>query len=1567
MFPLKLGSALVQSISLAVLIAMPVSGRSEIPGDPLAPARERLQREVAEMDAAQERCEVQRKQLDAQRNTLWNTIRKDSAGIAFDKDATWMRLKDQLGDLKRQEADMTTRQKSAAAEQDDDLKQRIQIEAYEIRRQREATEAASSQHEKELATQARPELGARYAELEAIDAKREQVTQESLALRGKRYAAWRGAQDLAPRIITEKKDQRTVVLQVSPPEDAEARRARFAERNAPDTIRALGQKMAHYLDLDAPGLEQIKALLKEERYAEALDAYKAFFIAKMQAPRRYGLPETAFRDWLLVRQEPPQPWLEDAMHGVFRQEYRGEILKVDVGTPGAMQWCFVNDDYLGFNLENKLVFFYRGFGRPFTGNGYGVRTLFDGYLATGDARYLEAWCAVMDDWYLNWRDALNRCPENIRSYDAIAADLNVFLGQLRVAACMQENFAEALSSASLVRALMQAIEEYGSVTIRVKRSTIFNWTAMGLDHVFRFSLLLPEWRSMQWSLTEARKLAEREWRLTIAPDGGGREFSDEGHQGVWAWVYANMVEMLDEARPAWYTPEYEREFRDLTERNLRFFVRHLKPDGHRHNDDYRGCSDFFFNKKPWFDGPHSLELQAPELLQEPEIARVLNAVYGSSKSRGDVPEPILKAGPPTHLDDAMPYLATFYQRRTWDPKDHFLYMRALKTNSNPDEDCAGLKVWAFGRMLMEAPPIYVDGISQNVHHGLVENPGAKTEFLVHDDGMPGRGLWHASERFGLMEGIYAGAYEETGNRVHWSPFKSGGFAIPLQAVGKPAVTDVREHSRRVFFLRPQGIWIVVDRMTSEAEHQYEQNYEIYTPVRAFDWYNRTNTPIPNADKRVVLDAHSAAIKTDNPGFGNVSIYQAATSPIELRFRQGSRIENNDLDRKTPGELSVAQSEWQRHPMGMEDGKVEAGSPCKVFGFSRKVQTLFGGRGVQILVSVIVPRKAGTGPEGDLRDLRSLNGPDGVVGLQATAPDGTTFAFQTASHQENRLDIDIVSMIGESLLMTNSKGEWNGIAVGCRAFTVGDKKQAVETPDFEFDLTKEDRIPIYPPIAPVTFQPAHDVFTDAVEVRMESTTPGVEIHSTIGGEDPTPRAPTATSPVTLRETTRIKAVAMRPGLADIPWVIDGGRASLPTWAVYRREPSRSAVPAPNAQPGLNYEYFEGSAFELFTVSTLKPPLKQGSVKNLFDVSMRTTDEEFGVRYSGWINVPKSGVYTFHAPHEFWYPDIECSYDLRLFIDGEEWYPSTRHHAFGTWSIPLDHGPHAFECIFVDVRRKDGKVEAWRDFPNPKAEWKGTTPVLEVTGPGLAKRPLPDAWFTHAPREPLNDVRNTDPAFVEARRAASEEAREAEKRKREPLLGEALLACWDFERIEGEIIPDVSGSGYDGRLLGGKIVASPGGHGLRLSDRNQGVAIQGQLPIFDTEHDFTIACLVKIEPGSPGFILRKSKQWARDGLGWSAGGRFQYFNATDGNSDISGRQEGLTGAWQWLVVTYHASSGLLRLYRNGEVTGYGTVQSPPAANDVPLHLGYDIKADIEEVRIYGRALDRETLRYLANHSP
>jgi hypothetical protein len=129
----------------------------------------------------------------------------------------------------------------------------------------------------------------------------------------------------------------------------------------------------------------------------------------------------------------------------------------------------------------------------------------------------------------------------------------------------------------------------------------------------------------------------------------------------------------------------------------------------------------------------------------------------------------------------------------------------------------------------------------------------------------------------------------------------------------------------------------------------------------------------------------------------------------------------------------------------------------------------------------------------------------------------------------------------------------------------------------------------------------------------------------------------------------------------------------------------------------------------------------------DVSMHQGGSAFLVRYDGLLTVPADGVYTFHAPREFIIPDVDPGYDLRVIVDGEEWWPAMRWHALGTWSRALAKGPHQFRVIFVDTRTKPYKHETWQNWPNLDVLWKGETPMLEVSGPGINQHPIPAAWL------------------------------------------------------------------------------------------------------------------------------------------------------------------------------------------------------------------------------------------------
>ena len=134
-----------------------------------------------------------------------------------------------------------------------------------------------------------------------------------------------------------------------------------------------------------------------------------------------------------------------------------------------------------------------------------------------------------------------------------------------------------------------------------------------------------------------------------------------------------------------------------------------------------------------------------------------------------------------------------------------------------------------------------------------------------------------------------------------------------------------------------------------------------------------------------------------------------------------------------------------------------------------------------------------------------------------------------------------------------------------------------------------------------------------------------------------------------------------------------------------------------------------------------------MERLFDLSMKQTDGPFGIRYRGYLDLPRDGVYTFHPPAELYDIDKDAGYDLRVFIDGQEWFPAPRNHARHRWSVSLAKGLHRFLVIFTDFRRASPKEEYRWGFPRPGATWDGVTPDLRISGPGLDRQPIPSEWL------------------------------------------------------------------------------------------------------------------------------------------------------------------------------------------------------------------------------------------------
>jgi hypothetical protein len=323
-----------------------------------------------------------------------------------------------------------------------------------------------------------------------------------------------------------------------------------------------------------------------------------------------------------------------------------------------------------------------------------------------------------------------------------------------------------------------------------------------------------------------------------------------------------------------------------------------------------------------------------------------------------------------------------------------------------------------------------------------------------------------------------------------------------------------------------------------------------------------------------------------------------------------------------------------------------------------------------------------------------------------------------------------------MAVQSKEKNWSGLALGTDTVNFGGKTLKLAAADCEFEIERsmaEPKLtPVWRPIHPPQFLPESGVFTDSLEVSLVSKTPGVEIRYTLDGSEPTAQSVLYTGPLKIDKGCMVQARAFRQGQLEVPFATDGTCVSDVSFARFRKEAVRPAIQAESMRTGIAYDYLEGRWMRLFGSSDRLPAKSSGCVERLLDVGMRRTDGPFAVRYSGYLDVPESGLYTFHGPKESVHNGCEPGYDLRVFVDSEEWSPGQMWHGLGLWSIPLQKGLHRFQVVFADARAKDieqQRIDYWWGYPSPWVVWRGVAPVLELSGPGLTQQPVPAAWLRH----------------------------------------------------------------------------------------------------------------------------------------------------------------------------------------------------------------------------------------------
>ncbi len=1127
-------------------------------------------------------------------------------------------------------------------------------------------------------------------------------------------------------------------------------------------------KLSEALEPDAPHLGTFRTLVAQQEYARALDAYRTYFFAKLKNPEAYGASSKnltgyklkAGKSWVLQRIDPK--FVELAMRGT----YTHGGLYGDVGMPGAMSWVpyklklppgatygRMGNDHPFWATEEgdavrREIEFFRALNKfPLDHMPLATRLL-QSYTLTGNRAHLKRSCEILDDWLLNARKDIDSCLLDIRSATELESErIRDFPGMMRVMVDERPELADHFDSATLARLVLHTLNDFIPYTIRAKRTELANWGIMGIGNAFHFATLFQEFKNMTYARRELWRLWNINFTQYFALDGAAYEAPDSGHSRI-------AVPRARECVPYCLLPEMagnlEREaFDDLLRDRMRYVVVQMTPRARQHprfDPKYKTHPRYEWLEAKWttFGGVSPMM----DLLWErdPEVRSRMNTVMRNMGMQAD-------EGMPAARSELAPYAAMYFLRDSWDAEaEHFrlsdyqgssvaLAMRSVYHKSVVfGRENGRFDLSKNGSQLVVGTGIVVDRKPGNFFHGCAKT-GGKTFYCAQ----PGRNVignrFHSSERFDLAESVQVHPYYRPPDGV-----RKDGHLLNLYktipGLDNTPIDDVKTH-RQVFALRGESVYFIntrIEKAGTEA-HEYSQFFALPTwvPAKNIDEATAKVKQLCDAGRTLhVEDPAKGFLATTNRDRENVSIYLVANEPLQF----GNYIDDKGNHASLDSQLEVMDAALTKY----RDRNVSARDFASrwLSHQLRPVSVRWNGTGNQVFQAVLVARDVAAGDTemslgGGLRAYQKTRGEDGVLGCSLTTRGGTRVWFQSGPQRQNQLQAGPAQTKAEALMVMQKDGTVSGMVLSADVLTIRGKAYSLVAPDAEFALTADNYFTstaIRRPIDTVRISPQQTVFVDNVQVSFDIPTlesEDIEFRYSLDGSDPTLESALYRGPFVLDHTARVKVRPFRKGLTRTPWNFPGTEAGKTVSCIYTKVdhlPARTATTA--LESGMRFEYLEGDWPTLFmnagsggTIDVQNTGEASGLLVQAEVERVRKTEGPYAVRYLGYLDIPQDGVYVWHAPQHLLDVTMDAGFDLRLWIDGREWFPEPGLHAQNTWSVALSRGLHDLKVTFVDFRRKTFKNEYWLPWQE-KQVWQGI-PVLEVSSPGFRKQPLPKAWL------------------------------------------------------------------------------------------------------------------------------------------------------------------------------------------------------------------------------------------------
>ena len=235
----------------------------------------------------------------------------------------------------------------------------------------------------------------------------------------------------------------------------------------------------------------------------------------------------------------------------------------------------------------------------------------------------------------------------------------------------------------------------------------------------------------------------------------------------------------------------------------------------------------------------------------------------------------------------------------------------------------------------------------------------------------------------------------------------------------------------------------------------------------------------------------------------------------------------------------------------------------------------------------------------------------------------------------------------------------------------------------------------------TIVPHGGPFAHSVMVKLHTWIADAELRYTLDGTEPEKESTSYTEPFEIAANTTVRAKAFKEDIGHTPVDV----------ASFYELQMRLPDSADGAEPGLSCSYYELSPEDVDRLDTLTPD--ETAIVKRIDRSMARRDNEIALRFTGYVEVPRDGIYRFYTSDA---GTSKLMIGDTLIVNNKLSRWLQRESGF----IALKAGRHRLSVLYCRADQREVFYSADR-----KAEWF----MVEYEGPGIKKQPIPGSVLYH----------------------------------------------------------------------------------------------------------------------------------------------------------------------------------------------------------------------------------------------